>query len=243
MKRMKTLTACTLLLVLSSPSWGQGGHRFGPERGRHGGDWWNHPEVQKRLSLSDEQVSQIGAFHLENHKKMIGIKAKSEVTRLDLHSLAEQKEVDVKAIDEKINELGELHKERLRTMIGQKLSLRDVLNDSQLKQVQQFMDRREKGRRGHPGRDGRGFRGPRGEGGGPGFRGRGPGPGGPRHGGPGFHRGGPPPHGGPGFHQDGFGGGPPPPRYGDDYAGGEAGSGTSMDPGIGEPLEEEIGEY
>jgi uncharacterized protein YpuA (DUF1002 family) len=104
-------------------------------------DLWNHPEVQKKLNLSEEQVKALQARRLEMETQRIKVHADMEIARLKLEDLIEQDDVNKEAIDAQIEELGKLHADQIRGMVYQKLALREILNEEQLKKVDDFIAR------------------------------------------------------------------------------------------------------
>lgn len=104
-------------------------------------DLWNHPEVQKKLELTDDQVKALQEKRLKLETQRIKVEADLEIARLKLEGLIEQSELDKEAIDAQIEKLGELHGKQIRGMVNQKLALREILNEEQLEKVDDFITR------------------------------------------------------------------------------------------------------
>jgi hypothetical protein len=148
---------------------GGGGGRFGgPPEDRGPGlgpDIWNHPEIREKLDLSDEQVEQLQSNNLEFETKMIEHRAKMEIARLKLESLLSSEEMNREEIVKQAEVIGNLHKDQIVMLADQKMSLRGVLNEEQMKKVEKFMkaaaekirDQRP-GLRGRMGGEGEGMR-------------------------------------------------------------------------------------
>lgn len=200
---------------------GPGGRGFGMGGPGFHGDLFSHPEVQKKLDLTQDQVVALKKNRTELEKRRIKLEADLEIARIEMMELLKAEELDNSAIDKQVEILGDLHKQQVRGMIDHIVSAHKILDATQLEQVRGFVHRMHErwGEGGPPWRDDREehFRRFRED------RGRGPqGPPdgerprkGPRFGEadePGFAPGppqGPPPFGGPG-QGDRFGQGRPP---------------------------------
>ncbi|MCA9438100.1 MAG: periplasmic heavy metal sensor, partial [Candidatus Omnitrophica bacterium] len=106
----------------------------------HGG-FLNHPEVQKKLGLSDDQIQKLKANQREMQKHRIKLQADTEIARMELEELLRADEMDKAAIDQHVNSLGDLHKQGIQGMVDHLLAVRDILDSTQLEKVQGFMDR------------------------------------------------------------------------------------------------------
>ena len=128
------------------------------------GGFLNHPEVQKKLGLTDDQISKIKAIHRENEKKKIRHSADLEIARIELEETLRSDEIDKSAIDELVDRMGELHKQQIRGSVDHLLAVREVLDATQIEKISEFVDR-FRGFRGGPGQmhqrgDDRKWRGP-----------------------------------------------------------------------------------
>jgi Spy/CpxP family protein refolding chaperone len=126
----------------------------GPGRPPHGpgmgiGRWWEHPEVQKKLELTPEQVEKLGTQRLETETKMIEVGSKKRIAQLRLRDLVSKKDASEEEINKKIDEIGDLQKEQMKAVIAQSRSVRSILNEDQQKKVEEFLKvRRERAHRG-----------------------------------------------------------------------------------------------
>ncbi len=131
---------------------GPEGHRPGFQGfggpGMHGG-FINHPEVQKRLGLTEEQVEKLQSNRRELEKRRIKTEADIEIARIEMEELLKGKEIDKAAINKHVDALGDLHKQQIRGMVDNILAVHEILDGTQLEKVQGFMDRV----RGHRGGD------------------------------------------------------------------------------------------
>ncbi len=163
LKQILGVGLLTAVLIFPAVSWSQPGpppgHRggklmAGPGPGPHGpgmgiGRWWEHPEVQKKLELTPEQVEKIGAQRLETETKMIEVGSKKRIAQLHLRDLVSKKDSSEEEIAKRIDEIGELQKEQMKAVIGQIRSVRSILNEDQQKKVEEFLKvRRDRANRG-----------------------------------------------------------------------------------------------
>lgn len=128
------------------------GHGGGP--GHHGpgmaiGRWWEHPEVQKKLELTPEQVEKIGSQRLETETKMIEVSSKKRIAQLRLRDLVSKKNASEEEINKWIDEIGNLQKEQMKAVIAQTRGIRSILTEEQQTKVDKFLKtRRERFQRG-----------------------------------------------------------------------------------------------
>ncbi len=217
LKQMLGIGLLTAVILIPTTTWAQpgpppmmpGGGQFmdgKPPHGPHGpgmdiGRWWEHPEVQKKLGLTPEQVEKLAAQRLETETKMIEVGSKKRIAQLHLRDLVSKKDASEEEINKKVDEIGDLQKEQMKAAIGQTRAIRTILNDEQQAKVEKFLkNRQERANRGPRFRggpdggrddrpwdkDGQGENGPGMDGKHGMNRGEGKGPGGPGgHGGPG----------------------------------------------------------
>ena len=69
------------------------------------GKWWRHPEVNKRMSLSDEEKSKLDALFLQSRRKLIDLKRDLEIERLEFESLMERETLDESAVMKQFDKL------------------------------------------------------------------------------------------------------------------------------------------
>jgi len=124
--------------IAGPPPWAP---RLGPGNPGRMPDLWDHPEIQKKLGLTEEQVKKLQEKRFGLETKRIEVNAQTEIARLTLENLVNQEEIDKASIEEQIKKLGELHGEQVRGMVDQKLALREILNADQLKKVDDFLAR------------------------------------------------------------------------------------------------------
>lgn len=120
-----------------------GGLGLGPQHGPGLGQWWNHKEIQEKLELSEEQVSQLSKKRVEVEKGMIEGQAKLKIARLELHELIRDKSSTAEVIDSKVDEVGNAVRDLVKSMVQQRLAFRDILNDDQLGKIENFMSERK----------------------------------------------------------------------------------------------------
>ena len=136
---------------------GPGGAHHGPGKGMGMGRWWEHPEVQKKLELTPEQVEKLGTQRLGTETKMIEVGSKMKIAQLYLRDLVSKKDATDEDINKKIDEIGDLQKEQMRAAIGQARAIRTILNEDQQKKVENFLkNRQERVNRGPRFKDGPG---------------------------------------------------------------------------------------
>lgn len=124
-------------------------HGFGPGPGvmpgfggpGMSGGFLNHPEVQKKLGLSDEQVEKLKANHRELEKRRIQTEADLEIARMEMEDLLRADELDKEAIDKQVETIGDLHKQQIRGMVDHIVAIHDILDSSQLEKIRGFMDK------------------------------------------------------------------------------------------------------
>lgn len=63
-----------------------------------GGKWWHNPEVNKHLSLSDEEKSKLDKLFLQSRRKLIDLKRDVERERLEFEYLMEMEPLDEPAV-------------------------------------------------------------------------------------------------------------------------------------------------
>jgi Spy/CpxP family protein refolding chaperone len=117
--------------TLSQPGLGYGGgHDEG--MGHHGG--LSPLAMKEQLGLSDEQVNRLRPLEIEYRKTMIQNGADLRVAMVDLGTLMDAKQTDMKVITSKVDEIGLLQKNMMMYRVEVFLKVKEVLSPGQYEQ-------------------------------------------------------------------------------------------------------------
>lgn len=105
------------------------------------GDLFSHPEVQKKLDLTQDQVEALKKNRSELEKRRIRLEADLEIARIEMMELLRAVELDASAIDKQVEVLGDLHKQQVRGMIDHIVAAHKILDATQLEKVRGFVHR------------------------------------------------------------------------------------------------------
>lgn len=129
---------------------GPGMEPMAPGMGRRGpkgpgmGQWWENPEAVKLLGLTEDKVNQIDDLALEHRKKLIDLRAKLEVARLELQDMIEsnKSDGDIRGQQEKVSKAQtEIQKSRIDLL----LKIRALLDKDQQQKLKGMRARMRQG--------------------------------------------------------------------------------------------------
>jgi Spy/CpxP family protein refolding chaperone len=102
------------------------------EMGHHGG--LSPLAMKEQLGLSDDQVSRLRPIEMDYRKTMIQNGADLRVAMVDLGTLMDAQQTDMKAISGKVDEIGLLQKNMMMYRVEVFLKVKDVLSPTQYEQ-------------------------------------------------------------------------------------------------------------
>ena len=70
-----------------------------------GGKWWRNPEVNKRITLGDEEKSKLDELFFQSRRKLIDLKRDVERERLEFEYLMEREALDESAVMKQFDKL------------------------------------------------------------------------------------------------------------------------------------------
>lgn len=100
-------------------------------------------KVAKRLDLSDEQQAQWQAMHEEFRTQTQGLRDEMQRNRQALREQSQQGDYDADAIEELAKQRGDLVEQLTVAKAEHRASLKSILNDEQIEQMQEFKDKRK----------------------------------------------------------------------------------------------------
>jgi len=111
-------------------------------------DWWNNPDVQDELDLTDEQIDALEEAHASFEKAARSLRFDIQQAKLDIERAFSEKSVDSKKVSELAKRLGSLHGELTESRIKHRLKLVQILTYEQRQKIEKFLERAHRHRRG-----------------------------------------------------------------------------------------------
>ncbi|MEW6685509.1 MAG: Spy/CpxP family protein refolding chaperone [Candidatus Edwardsbacteria bacterium] len=122
---------------------GEGSIRGGPEMRGEGCEmpedigmpWWKDKAAAKEIGLSEEQVTKIKNMHLEQKKKMIGLRSELKVKEIELRKLFDEAKPNEAAIKAKAKEISDLREKMFLSDIELRLVMKKMLTPEQEEKI------------------------------------------------------------------------------------------------------------
>ena len=109
--------------------------------------WWLNPQIAKELKLSDKQVDKINQISRNTRKEMVEIHSQTELVMIDLESVLDAQQVDMKKAKELVSKLADLRAQIGKKRMESMLEIRNVLSREQYLQLKEKrMDRKKSSR-------------------------------------------------------------------------------------------------
>ncbi len=146
MKRTALLaTIAVIAVALAATAWAQHGRQgkgAPPHRGVAVGEWWNNPQVQDELNLTDEQIDALEDAHASFEKTAKSLRFDIQQARLDLERAFSEERVDAKRVNELAKKLASLQGKLTEARISLRLKVSQILTYEQRQKVQKLIQHR-----------------------------------------------------------------------------------------------------
>lgn len=127
------------------------GMRMGMQMGGAGGmgiqRLLNNPEAVEEIWLTDTQVDRLREISTGSQRESIRTRSEVQLLQLDLKSLLQQDNPDIKKIDSLIDNISAKQAEMKKSRIHSMLEMKDVLTDEQQDKLKEYIATKMKERR------------------------------------------------------------------------------------------------
>lgn len=123
---MRNLLVLTMVAVMVSPvvAFAQGG----PGKGGHGP---GKMDYINELNLSKEQLAQVRDLQRESRKKVVEIKSKIQIKKIDFDEEIQKDKPDQKLLEKLVDDLTALHAQQYKAMLESRVKVMSLLTPEQ----------------------------------------------------------------------------------------------------------------
>jgi len=127
---MRNFLVLTMVAVMALPvvAFAQGG----PGKGGHG---QGKMDYISELNLTKEQLAQVRELQRESRKKIVEIKGKIQLKRIDFDEETQKDKPDQKLLEKLIDELTTLHAQQYKAMLESKVKVISLLTPEQRRKL------------------------------------------------------------------------------------------------------------
>lgn len=102
------------------------------------GPFFRHPELAKKMELTDKQIDQIKDLFLDMEKKRIELRADLQLKELELRQAMDSPKPDEGKVRKLVKQIGTMKTDLHMTRIDQQLGLKKILTPEQQEKLRQF---------------------------------------------------------------------------------------------------------
>ncbi len=115
---------------------------------------WKNKKLVKELKLSDKQIDKIKDMTIKTEKKMIQIRAETELAEIDLREIMDADNPDEDKAIAFVKQIMELQTEKRILRIKEMISMKKILSAEQLEKLEKIRTEHHMKKKGHKGKEG-----------------------------------------------------------------------------------------